>query len=522
MLALYKPALNWVLDHRWIALVLGLASVFVSGYYFYVLPKDFIPDEDIGFIIAFTQAEEGTSPQKMIGYQREVIKVIQSDPAVNTLVSIAGNPQYRNGLAFIRLKPPEERKPIMQVIQSLYPKLGSIPGVNTFLKNIPLIDLSVGPQSKGNYQYALQSLNTEALYQVAEEIMQKMQDIPIFQAISSDVEINSPQLLIEILRDQASTLGVSAQTIENTLQLAYAGGRVSRIETPIALYDVIVEVEPGFQRESKMLADLYVRSDTTQQLVPLSAVARWREGVGAASVNHRAQFPSATISFNLAPGVPLGNALEQLRKIADEVLPTSVTGAVTGAAQTFEESIQNANFLLLIAILAIYIVLGVLYESFIHPLTILSTLPPATFGALMTLAFFGLPLSLYAYLGIILLIGIVKKNGIIMVDYAIENEREKKESSRESIYQACLVRFRPIMMTTVTAIMGAVPIALGTGIGAEARRPLGLVIIGGLLFSQLITLFITPVMYIYLDRLSHLLTFKRNNGLYSPMGSDDG
>lgn len=505
LLALYRPSLNWVLNHRWITLIIGAASILLSGYYFYILPKDFIPDEDIGFIIAYTQAEQGTSPSRMIEYQNKVLKVIQSNPSIDTLVSIAASPDYRNGIVFIRLKPRDERSPITEVMQQLYSQLIFIPGINTYLKNVPLIDLSFGTQTKGSYQYTLQSVNPKSLYKATEEMMTRMHQLPGFQAVNSDLEIKNPQLNIEILRDQASSLGVAAGTIETALQLAYGGGRVSRIQTPIDQYDVILELEPRFQQQPDTLSNIYVRSKTTNQLVPLNAVAHWNEDVGPASINHVAQFPSATISFNLAPGIPLGTALDQLRLLAKEVLPHDVTGQIKGAAETFEESIQSTNFLLLVAILAIYIVLGILYESFIHPLTILSTLPPATLGGLATLALFNLPLSLYAYLGIILLIGIVKKNGIIMVDYALENQRNG-QTPREAIFNACIVRFRPIMMTTVTSIMGAVPIALAIGSGAESRRPLGLIIIGGLLFSQLITLYITPAIYLYLDRFNRKWT----------------
>lgn len=507
-LALYKPALNWVLDHGWLSLTVALASLLVSGYYFYYLPKDFIPNDDIGFIIAYTQAAEGTSSSRMISYQKEVEEVIRHDPSVDTLVSLAAYQQYRNGIAFIRLKPRHERPPIMDTVQKFYKELLFIPGVNTFLKNIPLIDLSIGNQVKGTYQYTLQSIKTADLYEASQKIVERMQKLPSFQGVSSDLEVNTPQLNVEVLRDQASSLGVSAQDIEDTLRLAYAGGRVSRIQTPIDQYDVILELEPRFQQKTSTLGEIYVRSSLTGQLVPLTAVASWEEGVGPSSINHISQFPAVTISFNLAPDVPLGTALEQINQLAKEILPSSVTGQVQGAAQTFEESIQSTYFLLFLAVFAIYIVLGILYESFIHPLTILSTLPPATFGALITLAFFDYPLSLYAYLGIILLIGIVKKNGIMMVDYAIENERVEHQAPREAIYHACLVRFRPIMMTTVTAMMGAVPIILATGSGAEARRPLGWVIIGGLLFSQLITLFVTPVVYLYLDRLNRKFSLK--------------
>lgn len=508
LIKVYKPLLLWMLDHRWLALTVGMISVIFSAYFFSILPKDFIPDDDIGFVMAYTQGAQGISAARMMDYQTQVTEVIRHDPAIDTLVSIAAYPQYRNGIIFMRLKPRSERKPITDVIQGLYKKLIFIPGINTFLKNVPLIDLSVGSQTKGSFQYSLQSVDTQAVYDTTEKFLDKMATYPEFQGVSSDLEIQTPQLNLEILRDQAYTLGISAQQVENALQLAYGGGRVSRIETPVDQYDIILELEPRFQSQATTLSDIYVRSKTTGQLVPLSAVAKWEKGVGPASINHISQFPAATISFNLAPGIPLGVGLDKLNEIAKEILPANVTGSVKGAAETFQESIKNTSFLLVMAVLAIYIILGILYESFIHPLTILSTLPPATFGGLLTLYYFQLPLSLYAYLGIILLIGIVKKNGIMMVDYALENEREQQLSPKESIIQACLVRFRPIMMTTLTSIMGAIPIALAVGSGAEARRPLGLVIIGGLLFSQLITLFVTPVIYLYMDRFNTHFTFK--------------
>ncbi|WP_068469030.1 efflux RND transporter permease subunit [Candidatus Protochlamydia phocaeensis] len=516
LIALYKRCLQGMFRYRWFALLLGVLSIAASGYYFYQLPKDFIPDDDMGFIIAYTQSEEGTSPSRMIGYQEKVLETIKSDPGVDNLVSIAAYPQYRNGIMFIRLKPKGERPPINQIIQRLYGKLLFIPGINTYLKNVPLIDLSVGTESKASYQYTLQGLHEQALYQATEKLLEKMQTMPIFQSVSSNLEIKSPQLHVHVLRDQASSLGVSAESIETALQLAYTGGRVSRIQTPLDQYDVILELEPHFQKQAGALSDIYVRSYNTGQLVPLNAVAKWEEIIGPASINHINQFPATTISFNLAPGIPLGEALERLRQTAKEILPSSVTGQVKGTAETFEESIQNTSVLLLIAVLAIYIVLGILYESFIHPLTILSTLPPATLGGLLTLAYFGLPLSLYAYLGMILLIGIVKKNGIMMVDYALENERILRLSPQEAMMEACLARSRPIMMTTITAIMGAVPLALAIGSGAEARRPLGLVIIGGLLFSQLITLFVTPVIYLYLAR------FNAKMGLTAPVSVQAG
>lgn len=506
----YKPLLKWVLTHPFLILLTGALCVIFTFILFFHLPTDFIPDDDIGFIIAYSQAEQGTSSEKMAQYQNEIAKVVREDKSVRSFVSISAYPDFRNGISFIRLKPRSERPNITTVIQDLYKRLEPITGVNVFIKNVPLIDLSQGVQTKSSYQYTLQSIHNDLLYATAENLIEKMKNSPLLQAVNSDFEISSPQLYVDILRNQASSLGVTADQIERALLLAYSGNRISRIQTPLDQYDVILEVEEAFQRNSSSLGSIYVRSNTTGEFVPLDAVAKWRQGIGPASISHISQFPAVTISFNTAPGVPLGTVLQEVRKLADETLIPGVTGKVQGSAQTFEESINSSAYLLVVAIFCIYIFLGMLYESFIHPLTILSTLPPALLGGLATLYWFNLPLSLYGYLGLILLIGIVKKNGIMMIDYALENIREKGESPEQSIYDACIIRFRPIMMTTMATIAGAIPIALAVGGGADARRPLGFVIIGGMVFSQLITLFLTPVIYLYLERWSERISNKKS------------
>jgi HAE1 family hydrophobic/amphiphilic exporter-1 len=367
--------------------------------------------------------------------------------------------------------------------------------------NVPLIDLNIGPQVRGAYQYLIQSLNSSDLYQGAEMLLTKLHKEKEFQSVSSDLEISTPQIHLDIHRNQAYALGVNVENFEGALQLGFSGNRISRIQTPISQYDVIVELDRNMQRTSDSLYSMYVQATPTNAFVPLSALSTWKEDVGPASVNHFAQFPAVTVSFNISPDLPLSQALAKLRQLAKASFGTNVEGVVVGAAQTFEESIKSVYFLLIVTIVVIYIVLGILYESYIHPLTILSTLPPAIVGALLTLYFTGRPLSLYAWLGIILLIGIVKKNGIMMVDFALENSRRKGENAETSIVEACIVRFRPIMMTTMAAIMGAFPIAFGIGTGAESRRPLGFVLIGGMVISQMITLFLTPVIYLYLEKL---------------------
>lgn len=499
MLGGYRKALIWNLQHRAAAVIAGGISLILSLYFFMVLPTDFIPDEDIGFIIAYTEAEQGTSSEQMARYQQQVLDILRQQPAIEAISSNSAVPQYRQGIIFIKLISRNQRKPVADIIQELNRKLGIIPGVNVFLKNVPLIDLNIGSQVRGAYQYLIESLDSDELYRSSTVLIDKMRDDPFFQGISTDLEIKTPQLTVDLKRDQASALGIDAQSFENAFLFGFSGNRISRIQTPIDQYDVILELNRELQKNPVSLDMIYLRSSITQKLVPLSAVATWKEGVGPASINHFAQFPAVTITFNLAPGVPLSDGLARLQALADESLSPQVSGSVKGAAESIRETMNSMAFLIVLTIFTIYIILGILYESYIHPLTILSTLPPAVVGGLLTLYITGRPLSLYAYLGLILLIGIVKKNGIMMVDFALDNIRTKGESAEKSIFDACLVRFRPIMMTTVTAIMGAVPIAFGFGPGAESRRPLGYVIIGGLLVSQLITLFLTPIIYLYLE-----------------------
>ncbi len=508
MVGYYKPSLKWVLKHRWVSIALFLICTLYSLYLFIVLKKDFMPDEDIGYFVVYSQAAQGTSPDRMREYQKHVTDIFEKDPNIGRFLSVAPYKGYRNGRSFVSLKPLSQRKPMKQVISELSRQTSQIVGLSTVYKVIPMIDLSVGNVVKGAYQYKMQSLHPEDLFPAAKEFERRMKAMPELQGVSSDLEVDTPQLFVNVLRDKAYVVGISAENIERTLDLAFSGGKISRIYTPANIYNVIVEVLPSLQKDPTALDLLEVRSNITNELVQLSSVAEWKVGLGSDSVNHINQFPSVTISFNIDPNFSLEDVLKQLQKMNTEVLPESVKGEVIGTAQIFEESLQSAGILLLVMILVIYLVLGILYESYIHPITILTTLPPAILGGLLTLELTGYSLSLYSFLGIILLIGIVKKNGIILIDYALENIREKGTSPEESIYDACIVRFRPIMMTTLTAIAGALPIAIGIGAGAEARRPLGLVIIGGLMLSQLITLFITPVLYLSLEKLNKKLTIQ--------------
>lgn len=507
----YHKMLIKVLDHQWTALSIGLISLIATVYLFLYIPTDFVPNDDVGFFVIYTQEMEGGSSSRMLNYENKIIEIIKNEPGVEDFVALSSINEYRKGLNYIHLKPQDQRRPIDTIIQELYKKLSVIEGVQCFIKNIPLIDLAIGQESRAAYQFALQGIHADSIYKSARRLLEKMRHERIFQGVNSDLEIDTPQVNVKILRDQASQYGITATDVENAFSLSYSGNLISLIQTAIDQYNVILELYPEYQRTPETLNDIWLRSPFNSELVPLSATMQWKEGLGATSVNHINQFPSVTISFNLAPGVPLETALTKLNKLTQELVEPDVSAQAIGAAQTFKESIKSSGYLLIITIFSIYIILGILYESFIHPLTILTTLPPATFGGLLVLLIFGMPLSMYSFLGIILLIGIVKKNGIMIVDFALENIRLRGMTSRNAIIDACLVRFRPIMMTTMAAIFGVLPIALGIGTNAEARRPLGLVIIGGLCISQLITLFITPILYLGLENLREKFIGNKNN-----------
>lgn len=498
----YHKMLVKVFDHQWTALTIGLLSLIATVYLFFYIPTDFVPNDDVGFFAIYTQEMEGGSSAHMLDYENKVIDVLRNEPYVDRFVALSSVTEYRKGMNYIHLKPLDQRPPINTIIQDLYKKLNKIDGIQCFIKNIPLIDLSIGQESRAAYQFALQGINADNIYKTARGLLEKMRHEPIFQGVNTDLEVDTPQINVKLLRDQASQYGITATDIENAFSLSYSGNLISLIQTPIDQYNVILELYPELQRQADTLNEVWLRSPFNSELVPLSATMQWDEGLGATSVNHINQFPSVTISFNLAPNVPLETALAKLNQLTQEVIEPGVTAKPIGAAQTFKESIKSSGYLLIITIFCIYIILGILYESFLQPITILTTLPPATFGGLLVLLVLGMPLSMYSFLGIILLIGIVKKNGIMIVDFALENMRLRGMAAREAIIDACLVRFRPIMMTTMAAIFGVLPIALGFGANAEARRPLGLVIIGGLCISQLITLFITPILYLGLENLS--------------------
>jgi len=531
----YGRMLRVVLRHGWVTMIISAAILAGTAWLFTSIPKGFLPTYDAGMIFMQTEAAQGISFDDMVRHQQMLAEIVRADPNVDSFMSSVGArgsqaAASNTGVIFMRLKPRQERAlSVDQVIQELRPKIAQVPGIAGYMQNPPPIRIG-GQLTKAQYQYSLQGPDTQELYAATPKLAAAMSSLPGLQDVTSDLQLTNPQVNIVIDRDKAATLGVSAGQIELALSTAYGTRQVSTIYAPNNQYRVILEVEPQYQSDPQSLALLHVRS-ASGKLVRMDALASIDRNVGPLSVNHLGQLPAVTISFNLKPGASLGSAVAEVDRLAREQLPATITTSFQGAAQAFQSSLSGLGLLLLMAVLVIYLVLGVLYESFIHPLTILTALPFAGFGALLTLLIFGCELNVYAFVGILMLIGIVKKNGIMMIDFALEamkGPRENKAvvidaraeragsparsanqapehaelrslSAEEAIFQACLVRFRPIMMTTLAALMGTLPIAIGFGAGAESRRPLGLAVVGGLVFSQTLTLFVTPVFFLIME-----------------------
>ncbi len=521
----YGRSLTWFLDHRWISAMIWLLCIVGTVYFFVVVPKAFLPPGDSGVVTGVFIAREGSSPEQMRAIQDQVDAALLRNPNIMATIEVAGLSQFiasNQGIIFTFLKPAGTRGPIQQEVANLMGSLGSIPGVIAFLRPFPVLEISTGAtnQNQGQYAFVISGVNPDQVYDAGAKLMTKLHEFPGFLTVSSDYYHNTPNLDIELRREQAKTYGVSEARILGLLRNAYAQNYVYLIKKPADQYQVILEVADSARSTPENLALLYIRSDDGKRLVPIDALVNWKSSLGPQAVNHLNQFTSMTISFNLKPGVAIGDATDFITKASAEVVPPTLRASLQGEALTFRDTVRDLRLLMVLAVFVMYVILAILYESYLHPLTVLSTLPTALVGGLATLFFFGEQASLYAFIGMFMLMGIVKKNGIMIVDFALQRV-EHGEAAEKAIHDASMDRFRPILMTTLAAIFGAIPIALGFGADGASRRPLGLVIVGGLIVSQFITLFITPVIYLYLEEfqervLDRMPFFRRGRTAVSP------